>query len=121
MTTRNKIIIGFALMIVLLMGLAFVGYSGLTESTRNFREYDRLATLNVNLSDMHAAVNNSAYSLERFIRGRDVSYMDRNLAQLDVARQKAQTAKRCSKQRVISQQQAAIQGRVNAQGIRLVK
>ena len=54
MSTKWKIIMGFVLMILLMGVVAFIGYTSLTDATRTFKEFSRLAHLNVNFSDMLA-------------------------------------------------------------------
>jgi len=54
MSTKWKIITGFIVMIVLIGTVAFIGYSGLTSSMEVFKQYGRLARINVNTSDILA-------------------------------------------------------------------
>lgn len=52
MTTKFKIILGFALMVILLGGLAGLGYVDIEKSSNAFVEYRRQSRLNVAISDM---------------------------------------------------------------------
>ena len=54
MSTKWKIILGFAFMVVLLCVVAYIGYDGLSGVSASFQEYQRLARLNVNYSDLRA-------------------------------------------------------------------
>ena len=84
MTTKIKIIFGFALTILLLLALAVVGYLSLGNSTENFSKYDRMARLNVAMSDLSAYTYNTAYNLERFLGG-EADRGDRAVAQSRLA------------------------------------
>ena len=52
MTTKVKIIIGFIVMILLVGGIAGVGYIGVQNGTDGFGEYQRQSNINVACSDM---------------------------------------------------------------------
>ena len=63
MTTKYKIISGFVLMVLLLVGVAVLGYTSIQKSSDMFVEYNRLARFNVGSSEMQAAMNDaSAYT-----------------------------------------------------------
>lgn len=74
MTTKWKIFAGFALLIVVLSVVAFIGYRSLSGATRNFAEYDRLASANVVTSDMIAEVKSQTYELERYLGNREPQF-----------------------------------------------
>ncbi len=74
MTTKWKIVSGFTLVLAVLIVVAIVGYRGLNGATRNFNEYDRLARINVAMSDMTAQVLGQAYELKKYLRFRDSQY-----------------------------------------------
>ncbi len=57
MTTKIKIIIGFLLMVILLGGVSWVGYNDLQATVSDFREYNRIASFNTNLSDLDSSLN----------------------------------------------------------------
>ena len=56
MTTKVKIIFGFAAMVIIAVILAVLGYSGLQKASTGFEEYRRLARFNVLASDMVAGM-----------------------------------------------------------------
>ncbi|MDR3357929.1 MAG: methyl-accepting chemotaxis protein [Desulfovibrio sp.] len=80
MTTKIKIITGFAAMIVLLACVSAIGYRGLTGASELFLDFGRIATLNVAASDGVAGINASAYYLEKFMRLSDGRDMDLSIA-----------------------------------------
>ncbi|MDR2893401.1 MAG: methyl-accepting chemotaxis protein [Deltaproteobacteria bacterium] len=67
MTTKIKIIFGFALMVVLLGAVGIMGYRGFQNSSSYFNEYRRLARLNVFGSDIIAETNAAALEVYRFL------------------------------------------------------
>ncbi|MDR2055603.1 MAG: methyl-accepting chemotaxis protein [Desulfovibrio sp.] len=80
MTTKMKIITGFAAMIVLLACVSAIGYRGLTGASQLFLDFDRVATLNVISSDGVTGINTSAYYLEKFMRLSNGKDMDLSIA-----------------------------------------
>ncbi|MDL2306725.1 methyl-accepting chemotaxis protein [Desulfovibrio sp. OttesenSCG-928-C06] len=83
MTTKIKISAGFGLMIILLSVLGFIGYRGLETASDYFTEYDRMASLNVSLSDISTGLYNAAYEQERFIASYDVATIDAAIKQAE--------------------------------------
>ncbi|MDL2209418.1 methyl-accepting chemotaxis protein [Desulfovibrio sp. OttesenSCG-928-O18] len=75
MTTKRKIIMGFGLVLAVLMVVAVIGYKSLNGATASFRAYNGLAHVNVYLSDIQAALNLSAYDVERFMNTREAKYI----------------------------------------------
>jgi len=69
MTTKWKIISGFVAMILLIGTVATIGYFSLSDATKAFTEYRRLARLNVRTSDMLA----NQYALAASLRGFRIS------------------------------------------------
>lgn len=57
MTTKIKIIMGFAIVNLLLIGVAVLGYTALQNSSDAFIRYSSAARMNVNLSDMLSYLN----------------------------------------------------------------
>lgn len=57
MTTKIKIIMGFAIVNLLLIGVAVLGYTALQNSSDAFIRYRSAARMNVNLSDMLSFLN----------------------------------------------------------------
>ena len=85
MTTKYRIIAGFLVMVAIVATLAAVGLHGMSRSTDNFTEYDRLAKLNVQLSDMYRAVYAAAYCIEVFMQTDDEAMLDEAQQHLDGA------------------------------------
>ncbi|MDR2893400.1 MAG: methyl-accepting chemotaxis protein [Deltaproteobacteria bacterium] len=67
MTTKTKIVSGFALMVILLGVVAFIGYRGFQNSTTSFDESLRLARLNVFSSDIVVETNAATLDVYRFL------------------------------------------------------
>ncbi|MDL2285646.1 methyl-accepting chemotaxis protein [Desulfovibrio sp. OttesenSCG-928-F07] len=67
MTTKIKIIVGFVFMIVLLAGVATLGYVDVQGSSNAFVEYRRMARFNVGTSDMSATLYRTAAVTYRFM------------------------------------------------------
>ncbi|MDR2744786.1 MAG: methyl-accepting chemotaxis protein [Desulfovibrio sp.] len=80
MTTKTKIITGFAAMIVLLACVSAIGYRGLTNASELFLDFGRVATLNVASGDGTTGINASAYYLEKFMRLSNGKDMDLSIA-----------------------------------------
>ena len=92
MTTKFKIILGFAVLIVLLGVMAFFGYSSLQTASGNFDNYRRLANVNVNSSDMKSAVYETMYYARNYLQERTpelakeaTARADRAIAMVDAA------------------------------------
>ena len=92
MTTKWKIVIGFTLSTLMLAVLALIGYRSLSRSTELFTEYDRIANLNVTLSDMSTALGDSGYRLERYLSTHDAGYMQQSMDAIAKASDLAQKA-----------------------------
>ena len=71
MTTKNKIIGGFLLTTLLLVGIAVLGYRSIQATTEGFTEYRRLARFNLATSDMETQLTRAAYNAFRFLDTRD--------------------------------------------------
>lgn len=76
MTTKYKIISGFLFMVLLLGGVAFLGYAYIQKASNAFDEYRRLARLNVSTSDLEVGMNKASYEVYRFVENRDPQFMD---------------------------------------------
>jgi len=61
LSTKNLVIAGFGIVIVVVLVLAFIGVRTTNKTTDLFTEYNRVAMLSVNVSDFEAAVNKGAY------------------------------------------------------------
>lgn len=75
MTTKIKIIFGFSIMIVLLVGLASIGFIGLETASGGFTQYRRLARLNVHVSEMATSMNSALVSVYRFTTTDDNAHL----------------------------------------------
>ena len=60
-STKNKVIFGFMLVIVILAILAFFGVRTVRNTSALFDEYNRVADLSVSISGLEAAMNKAAY------------------------------------------------------------
>ncbi|MDL2210707.1 methyl-accepting chemotaxis protein [Desulfovibrio sp. OttesenSCG-928-O18] len=67
MTTKRKIIIGFSVLLVMLAGMAFFGFSSLQNASTNYIAYRSLANINVDASDLQTAVYSTVYYAEMFM------------------------------------------------------
>ncbi len=67
MTTKYKIIGGFVLMILLLAGVATLGYLDIEKASDRFLEYRRMARFNVGLSDLESRLNAAGSRTNDFI------------------------------------------------------
>ena len=67
MTTKFKIILGFMVMILLIGGMAAIGYLDLGQASDRFSEYRRLARFNVASSDMNTDVNTAVGRIFSYI------------------------------------------------------
>ena len=76
LTTRIKIIIGFTIMVVLLAGLALLGYLNMAKSSRDFVTFDRYAAMNIAASDMGTAIARSISSSYAFSKSLDMKEME---------------------------------------------
>ena len=75
MTTKFKIIAGFAAMVILMAVVSFSGYTSLQTASDNFDEYRRLARFNVITSDIGTNMANAAASLFQFTSTDDDSLL----------------------------------------------
>ena len=66
MTTKYKIASGFVLMILLIMGVSFIGYRSLQNASLDMQEFNRLAVMNVSTSDMSANIYSANNHVNRF-------------------------------------------------------
>ena len=90
MTTKYKIISGFFVMMLLLAGIAFLGYTGSQDSSDRFQEYRRQSSLNVFLSDLGTAIASAAYNVQRFKNERNPAYADQARKEIGIALAKVQ-------------------------------
>ena len=89
MTTKYKIIAGFAVMILLLTGSAYIGYKGIRDASESFHSFSQRAHLDVALSDMNAQVYAQAYTLERFLQRQGPEYMQQAIDHMRNAAEQA--------------------------------
>jgi len=85
MTTKYKIITGFALMTVLIAVLAVLGYRSTVSSADGFVEYRRQVWINIATSDMVSQMYNIIGHSDKFVRTEDRT----QLTEADKALQKA--------------------------------
>ncbi|MDL2314613.1 hypothetical protein LJC36_06490, partial [Desulfovibrio sp. OttesenSCG-928-C14] len=83
MTTKFKIIAGFAAMVVLLGVVVWLGYTGMQQSSAGMSEYERLAKFNVDLRDLEVAMNSATTAVYGFVSNRSDEYI--NLARRESA------------------------------------
>ena len=76
MSTKWKIILGFVVMILLLFVVAVIGYRSLSDVSGSFVEYQRLAKLNVEYSDMLANQHAFAAAARQFRINRDPNQIE---------------------------------------------
>jgi len=84
MTTKYRIIIGFSIMMVLLAVVAVIGYRALGSASVNFGTYDRMARLNVLMSDAGTGMRATSMWVGRF-------FADYNPANIAEARKSLET------------------------------
>ncbi|MDL2267262.1 methyl-accepting chemotaxis protein [Desulfovibrio sp. OttesenSCG-928-G15] len=82
MTTKNKILAGFAIVVLIMGVVAFFGYSGLQNATNNFNEYRRLARFNVLTSEMVAAMNRALGAIYLFTTTDETKNLDEARSEL---------------------------------------
>lgn len=68
MTTKYRIIIGFAFMVLLLVSMAFFGHRNIEMSSANFEAYQKIAQLNAICSESSSALNAITSDIFRFQR-----------------------------------------------------
>ena len=83
MTTKYKIIAGFAAMVVVVLALAFVGDKAALNASEDLSEYARIATLDTMLSDTNTSVYKAAYHRSRFMSSANPAEIDLALQDLD--------------------------------------
>lgn len=71
MTTAQKIISGFMVMIVLMLILAYVGYRGLSTSLGSFERYYHIANIDVLTTELHTEINMMVYQKNIFAQTGD--------------------------------------------------
>ena len=76
MTTKVKIITGFVVMVLLLGGIATIGYISTNRVANGFGEYRRFAEINVGISNALAEVNYADGCLYATVLGRETSWID---------------------------------------------
>ena len=83
MTTKVKIILGFAVMVLIMGVIAVFGYSGLQTSSTGFEEYRRLARFNVLASDMVASMGKTSSAVYLFTTTDDTANLEAAQKELD--------------------------------------
>jgi len=71
MTTKYKIILGFAAMMILMIALSLLEYRSLDNSMAGFKEYSRLAEINVEFSDGLAEFTRVSLNANTFLANRN--------------------------------------------------
>ena len=85
MTTKYKIVGGFLVMLLLLMGSGFIGYKGLRDASQTFTAFNDLARLNVLLSEINTANYAQTYMLDRFLQRQGPEYMQKAVEHMRAA------------------------------------
>jgi len=67
MTTKYKIILGFAGLVILMIALSLLGYRALDNSMAGFKEYSRLAKINVTFSDGQTDFIQASLNINTFL------------------------------------------------------
>ena len=75
MTTKHKIIAGFLSILVIMCGIAVLGYRSLEDSAEGLLNYRRLARVNVGLSDSLATFNSVATTMNVFLANPDPAHV----------------------------------------------
>lgn len=100
MTTKFRIIVGFALLVFLLAVTSGIGYMDSRNSSEKITEYKRLATFNTASSDLVAFLADSSFHLYRFLDNKD----EKNVADAQEFIQKALLALEQCKQLSVLQE-----------------
>ncbi|WP_051257758.1 methyl-accepting chemotaxis protein [Desulfovibrio cuneatus] len=77
MTTKYKIAIGFCLMILIAITVAFIGNRGITTATHEFAEYRRLARFNTVASDLLTELNALSGNTVQFLSSRSPQFINK--------------------------------------------
>ena len=88
MTTKLKIISGFALMAILLGVIAFFSHKGIQDASDGFNAYRRLARFNVATSDLDSAVYAAGFHTTQFLLYRKSEEFDLARKSVELARSK---------------------------------
>ena len=88
MTTKIKIVSGFALMALLLGVIAFFSHKGIQDASDGFSAYRRLARFNAATSDLDSAVYAAGFRVSQFLLYRKSEDSDSASKSLELARNK---------------------------------
>ena len=88
MTTKLKIILGFALMALLIGTIAFFSYKGIEDASDSFNAYRRLARFNAATSDLDSATYATGFHASQFLLYNKTEEFDLALKSLDLAKRK---------------------------------
>ena len=88
MTTKFKIISGFALMALLLGVIAFFSHKGIQDASDGFSAYRRLARFNAATSDLDSAVYAAGFRVSQFLLYRKAEDFDMARKSIEFARSK---------------------------------
>ncbi|MDL2210382.1 methyl-accepting chemotaxis protein [Desulfovibrio sp. OttesenSCG-928-O18] len=83
MTTKYKIIVGFVVMMVLMGGIAVLGYKDLGDASDRFVEYRRYARINVSLSDVMSNMNGAGTQAFVYLISRDDKALQASMEFMD--------------------------------------
>ena len=83
MTTKQRIIMGFSVVIILLGTMAFLGFTSLQRASENFVDYRRLANVNVNASDFECGAYKAMYWAAQYMDTHESEAMDKALSYLE--------------------------------------
>ena len=90
MTTKLKIISGFALMALLLGVIAFFSHKAIEDASDGFNAYRRLARFNVATSDLDSAVYAAGFHVSQFLLYRKAENFDAARKSTELAQSKTQ-------------------------------
>ena len=91
MTTKLKIISGFALMALLIGTIAFFSHKGIQDASDGFNAYRRLARFNVATSDLDSAVYAAGFHAGQFLLYEKNEDIDLARKSIELARSKVNT------------------------------
>ncbi|MDR1776583.1 MAG: methyl-accepting chemotaxis protein [Desulfovibrio sp.] len=97
MTTKVKIIVGFAVMVLLLAIVSGIGYSSLDKAVDGFLDYRRISMFNARTSDLESTMNDSIFNVFVFFDEMDKGRMDKALDLITRAEKLLDDCRRLSK------------------------
>ncbi|MDL2307952.1 PAS domain S-box protein, partial [Desulfovibrio sp. OttesenSCG-928-C06] len=92
MTTKYKIVTGFVLMILISAIIAFIGYNSLQNALLLQREFQRVSSFDVRMSELEKEIYATVYTLERFMVSRDTTFTDKAQTSIEEAQKLVHTS-----------------------------